>query len=431
MYSVKVCPVHGIGLDARMAAFGLVWLAISTVYGEDTQPLKHSAAVSQDWPCWRGPCGDNHAAGPVAPLRWSVSQGNWRSAIPGKGHSSPCIVGNRVFLTSADESRELQFIVCLNRDTGQEQWQTVLSHGPLPTIHVNNSHASATPTCTHARVYAAGVTGDQLWLAAVNMAGELLWRKNIGRYRHANGFASSPVAYRDRIIVASENTSQPEIVALDCETGEFVWRTVRPASDNSATPIVAHVAGRDQLLINGAYGVTSYDPSTGIELWNVRHETEVVACTMAFGEKLVYASGKVPQAKMLCVSADGKGDVTDSHIVWKTDQAITYVPSPILVGDLLFVVTDSGVAYCRDAHTGEIVWKHRLGGDFFASPVFAGGNIYATAQSGSTYVFRAVRRYELVAKNEVGEPCMATPAICDGMIYLRTEHHLYCFANID
>lgn len=383
-----------------------------------------------DWPCWHGPRRNNHSADREPPTHWSrESRIAWKSEISGRGHASPCVFGDRIFIASADEETETQFLVCYERTDGQQVWRTDLHHGHFPPKNGKNSHASGTPACDGRLVIVPFVNADKLSVSAVDLDGYVAWPVSVGEYSHANGYGASPVLFHDLVILASDNTAEPLLVALNRMTGDVVWRTARRSSDNSATPIVAHVAGRWQLLINGAYRVSSYDPATGELWWWVDHQTEVAACTMAFDELFVYASGNVPEKNMLCVRADGHGDVTDTHVHWKTRKSNTYVPSPLICDDLLFVVIDSGVAFCRDAHSGDVIWKQRLGGDFSASPVLAGGNVYAISEDGATHVFRAGRKFELVAKNDLGERCLATPAICGGSIFIRTEGHLYCIGN--
>ncbi|MEX2307966.1 MAG: PQQ-binding-like beta-propeller repeat protein [Pirellulales bacterium] len=380
-----------------------------------------------DWPCWRGSDGNNHSQDSQTPVEWSVDRNiAWKVAVPGRGHASPCIVDDKIFLASADEATRKQFLLCYSRQHGELMWRVDLHRSELPHIHANNSHASSTPACDGDAVYVVFASGEELIVSAVAIDGRIRWQRPVGGYQHANGYGASPVLFGQLVIVASDNQLEPSIVALDRIDGRIVWSTKRPKSDNSATPIVAMVSGRPQLLINGAGTVTSYDPIRGDEIWQVLHKTEVAACTVAFDEENVYASGNVPEKLMLCVRGDGRGDVTESHVLWHDNQRVTYVPSPLLLRRHLFIVADSGTAYCRDANSGIVVWKKRLGGNFFASPVLAGGNVYATSEMGVTHVFRAGPEFERVAENDLGETCLATPVICGGRIFLRTIAHLYC-----
>lgn len=394
------------------------------------QPSAYLALNKDDWPCWRGPSGDNRSTARNPPVEWSATRNvAWKVDVPGRGHASPCVVGTKIFIASAEESADTQFLLCYDRVGGQQSWRVDLHHRALPSIHNNNSHASATPACDGEAVYTAFASGGELTVSAISLDGKILWQKSAGRYQHANGFGSSPVLFDRLVIVASDNQLEPSIVAFDKSNGRVAWHASRSKSDNSATPVIGVVAGRTQLLLNGARLVASYDPQTGKVLWRVSHDTEVAACTMAFDELNAYASGNVPEKNLLCIRADGRGDVGESHVRWKTNQLITYVPSPLVVGHHLFAVTDSGLAWCRDAESGTVVWKERLDGTFFSSPVFAAGLIYATNDAGVTHVFRAADKFETLAANDVEEPCMATPVICGDCIYMRTSTHLFCIKN--
>ena len=385
------------------------------------------APPTEEWPQWRGIHGNNHCDAVDVPLRWGPNEGiAWSASVPGRGHASPCVVAGQVVLATAVEDAPRQLLVSYDAADGRERWRCELHDGAQPAINAKNTHASATPASDGRTIFHAFVADDRLWLAAVALDGQMAWRREIGAFKHANGFGASPTIFGDLVIVASENSVDPAIVAFRRADGSEAWRTKRPPSDNSATPIVGVVAGRPQLLINGALAVVSYDPGTGEELWRVAHKTEVAACTMTFGGDYVYASGNVPEPLLACLRADGAGDVTATHVVWQTGKSITYVPSPLLVGDQLVTVVDGGIALCYDATTGQVAWKKRLGGAFSASPLYADGHVFAVSEAGATYVFDVGKKFTSVGRNDLGETCLATPAIVDGAIYLRTVERLYC-----
>jgi outer membrane protein assembly factor BamB len=388
------------------------------------------ATVNDDWPFWRGPNRNNHSNGPAPPTHWGAESNIlWKTEVPGRGHASPCIVSGRVFLASCDQSSGTQFIVCFDAQNGGLLWRSDLHQGVLPKIHENNTHASATPASDGQRVFAVFANSGELHVSCVDLAGEVVWQKRIGAYRHANGYGASPTVFESVVIIASDNQEEPCILALNRADGEVVWRIERPRSDTSATPIVATVAGRPQLLTNGANAVVSYDPATGDELWRVNHNTEVVANTMTFDAQAVYASGNVPEKHLMAIRADGRGDVSQSHVLWRLNQSNPYVPSPLICGDLLFTVLDGGSVVCREADSGKELWHKRLEGTFFSSPVVAGELIFAVNDDGATFVFRADRQFELVAENELKERCFATPAICGGRLHIRTAENLYCIGT--
>jgi outer membrane protein assembly factor BamB len=385
------------------------------------------AVASDDWPCWRGPDANNHASSTRAPTHWGEKANvAWSVDVSGTGHASPVVCGDKIFLASADVEQSTQFLLSFDRNSGALLWKTQLHHAKLPAVHVNNSHASATPACDGKAVFVPMVCSDQLWLSCVELNGRIRWQQKIGGFRHANGYGSSPALFGDTVILVGDNQEDAAMVALACSDGHVVWRTERPKSDNSATPVVGRVANRDQLLINGAKAIISYDPSSGCELWRVSHGCEVAANTMTFDEECVYASGNVPEKMLMAVRANGNGDVTNTHVLWNLNRSNPYVPSPLVIGDRLLTVIDNGTVLCRDARTGEETWKRRLSGNFFSSPVLAGEHVYAVSEEGVVYVFQVGDEFVPVAENEMGDKCMATPAICGDAVYLRTATHLVC-----
>ena len=419
-----------LSLTAPVAVFAVLAMSCGQhriAYGGEVARAANDSSIADDWPCWRGLAGDNHSSDSDPPIHWSATENiRWEVPIPGRGHASPCVVGSRILLSAADDTEQTQFLVCLDRATGRQLWQTDLHHGGFPSVHEFNSHASATPACDGTIVIVPFVNSDVLWVSGVTIDGKIAWQQKAGRFRHANGYGSSPTLYENLAIVSNDNQDESCVIAINRTNGQIVWTVPRPKSDNSASPIVAHVAGRSQLLLNGAREVVSLDPATGEEIWRVNHETEVAANTVAFDEDTVYASGNVPEKLLMAVRADGHGDVSDSHVRWRLNRANPYVPSPLVCTDLLFTLLDSGTLICRDKHSGDEIWKQRLGGNFFSSPVLAGNSLFASSDAGVTYVVRAERSYQLVGKNDIEEPCKATPVICGGCIYLRTDQHLYC-----
>jgi outer membrane protein assembly factor BamB len=399
--------------------------------GGDPTPARPEA-VPGDWPWWRGPTLDGVAAG-AAPTAWGPTENiAWRTVVPGRGHSSPAVRGDRVFLTTADEEARTQSLLAFDRATGARLWQTVAHTGPLPRKNPKNSHASATPACDADRVYVAFVTADGLRVTAVDHAGKVAWQAAVGPYSSEHGYGASPVLYRRLVIVLSDSLKDNYVAALDRDTGKVVWRTARRATGRHGsygTPVVATLAGRPQLIVSGTGSTTAYDPDTGAEVWTCRGPSEVTGCTPAFTGSLVFASGGFPEKELLAIRPDGRGDVSASHVAWRAARGVTYVPSPLYHDGLLYVVDDTGIATCFDAATGKPVWRERLEGAFTSSPVLAGGRVYVTSEAGRTFVLKAGRDYELVAANDLGEPTLATPAVAGGQLFLRTAKALYCIGR--
>ena len=385
-----------------------------------------------DWPWWRGTTRDNKSADNRPPLHWSRTQAIiWKVPVPGRGHASPTIWGDRVFIATADETARIQSMLCYQRNTGQLLWQTEIARGGFLRKHENNSHASATPACDGERVFFPSLFNDALWVTALAMDGKILWQRKIGQFVSSNGYGSSPLLHKSLVIVVSDNAGEACLAALNRMTGRVVWRVERPKLDNFCSPALGCVAGRAQLLLCGSRMIAGYDPDTGRELWYFENSTEVSACTMAFGTNLVVGSGNVPVREMICVRAGGTGNVTQSHLQWRTKRTATYVPSPLIEGNRLYVINDSGIAHCIDLESGDEIWKERLSGDFFSSPVLCDGKIYATARSGSTFILKAADKFEVLTTNDLNEECFASPVICGHRLFLRTARTLYCVGEPD
>jgi hypothetical protein len=391
-----------------------------------------------DWPNWRGAAGTGVAAEAHPPREWSDSTHRvWSVPVPGRGHASPCIWGEQVFLATADEGAAAQLLVSFDRSTGARRWQTEIHRGGLMDKHLKNTHASATPACDGTHLYTPYLADGALWVTAVDLAGHAVWRTEAGPFTSKWGYGSAPVLFQSLVIVVGDNrgarldrlVGSSFLTALNRATGQVAWRIKRPAGDSYGTPIVAEVAGRQQLLLSGKKQVTSYNPATGEEIWTCRWGADRTAGTMSWEGDFVFASATQPSDELICIRADGKGDVTDTHLVWRAKKGATDVPSPLVYQHALYVVGDHGVITCFATDTGKVLWKKRLGGDFSASPVAADGLIYCTSEAGVTYVLKAGPEFEQVAENTLNESVFATPALCGEQIFLRTEKNLYCFGG--
>lgn len=372
---------------------------------------------SGDWPFWRGPTRNGVAdAHQNPPTKWSDSDGiAWDVEVPGRGHGSPTVWGNRVFLATAEHEKNLQSVVCHDRSTGKRLWKRVVHRGGIATkANKKASQASSTAACDGERVYITFMSHDAVFATALSMDGEQIWQKKITDYVIHQGFGSSPTIYQSLLLVSADTKIGGAIVGLDRRTGEIVWRRERPQLPNYMSPVVFNVGGKDQLFVSGCELVTSLDPLTGAVNWEIEGATtECVASTVTNGE-LIYTSGGYPKNHLAGVKADGSGEV-----VWETKNRV-YVPSMIVTKDHLFAVLDAGVAGCWNSQTGKQKWKKRIGGTFSSSLVLVGDRIYATNESGETTIFRAdVDRFELVAKNKLGEEVVASPAICGNQMFQR------------
>jgi len=392
-------------------------------------------SIAEDWPWWRGP-GRNGIASPEQdpPLRWSERENvKWKSEIPGKGHGTPIVVGQQVLLATADEDRGEQSVLCYDRRTGKRLWQTVVHHGGVEVKgNKKASRASSSLACDGERLYINFLNSGAVYTTALSRNGKKLWQTKITDYVVHQGYGSSPAVYGGLVLVSADNKGGGAVAALDSETGEIVWRRERPKTPNYASPILLHVAGRDQLLLTGCNLVTSLDPKTGEVIWEIEGATtECVTSTVADGD-LVFTSGGYPKNHMSAVRADGSGEV-----VWENNTRV-YVPSILANDGYLYAATDAGVASCWEAATGKVVWKGRLGGTFTASPVLVGERIYAINESGEAFVFKASpQEFELLAESKLGDEVYATPVVVGGELFLRVaekkdgkrQEMLYCISK--
>ena len=387
---------------------------------------------ANSWPWWRGPEANGVSPDLHAPLRWSESDNVlWKSKVPGRGHSSPIIWGDKVFVTSADETVNTQTVLCYDRKTGGLVWCTPVHQDGFVRISSLNTHASATPACDGERVLATFLNRDALWVSALGMEGELLWQTEAGPFVSVHGGGPSPAVYGPYVFVNGDNKEYGFVAALSRMTGELVWRTDRATYHHGsyATPVVASLAGRPQLLLTGLGRTTGYDPATGRVLWSCRGPANQTANSVALADPYVFACGGDPQRVFLCVRADGDGDVTDTHVLWQTEKEVPNISSPLFYNGRIYAITDYGVASCLDAMAGDVLWQKRLRGPFFASPVASGGHVYVAAKSGTTFVFKDAPQRTLVAENKLDGSIYASPAICQGQLFIRSDEALYCIGN--
>ncbi|MEQ8791475.1 MAG: PQQ-binding-like beta-propeller repeat protein [Pirellulaceae bacterium] len=392
-------------------------------------------SIGKDWPWWRGPQRNGVAsADQNPPLRWSASENvKWQSEIPGKGHGTPIVVDDQVLLATADEQRSEQSVLCYDRETGKRRWQTVVHQGGVEVKgNKKASRASSSLACDGERLYINFLNSGAVYTTALSRDGEKLWQTKITDYVVHQGYGSSPAVYGDLVLVSADNKGGGAVAALNSKTGEIVWRRERPKTPNYASPILLHVAGRDQLLLTGCDLVTSLDPQSGEAIWEIEGSTtECVTSTVADGD-LIFTSGGYPKNHLAAVRADGSG-----AIVWENKTRV-YVPSILANNGYLYAATDAGVATCWAAATGKEVWKGRLGGTFSGSPVLVGERIYATNESGATFVFKATpEQFELLAENQLGDEVYATPVVVGGELFLRAalnqgerrQEMLYCVSG--
>jgi outer membrane protein assembly factor BamB len=413
----------GIRVNPDRAALALV-LAMGVV-------ALGARLFAEDWPAFRGPTGQGHSSEQNLPLEWSESRNViWKASVPGRGWSSPVVAGGRVWLTTAATERGPSLrLLGFDAASGREVVNVEAVHGQSARLlNEKNSLASPTPIVEGDRVYVHfGAEGT----AALTTTGEVVWKARFP-YESQHGNGGSPALYGDLLVLSCDGADTAFVVALDKRTGKVRWKTPRrqPWDQAYSTPLVIRVGGRDQIVSVGAYRAAAYDPENGRELWRVSYDDGFSNVPRpVFGHGMVYIATGFQQPFLIAVRADGAGDVTRTHIAWTLNRGAPLTPSPLLVGDDLYVVNDNGIATALDAKTGAIQWQQRLGGTFSASPVFADGRIYFTSEDGETTVIAPGRQFRKLTVNRIDEPTLASLAISAGSIFIRGESHLYRIAQ--
>jgi outer membrane protein assembly factor BamB len=392
--------------------------------------LASSGASAQEWPQFRGPTGQGHSSDRGLPVTWSEKQNiAWKVPVAGAGWSSPVVAGGRVWMTTAlPEPGGAVSLRALAFDaaSGRELVNTEVARIDRPgDAHFKTGRASPTPVVTADRVYVHfGADGT----AALTTSGEVVWRARY-RYDSQHGSGGTPIVYGDLLIFNCDgNYDEAFVVALDTQTGKQRWKTQRrrPAEQAYTTPLVIRVGDEDQLISVGAYMAYAYDPITGREIWRVGYEDGFSNVPRpVYGHGLVFIATGFQQPTLIAVRADGKGDVTRSHVAWTLSRGAPFTPSPILVGDELYVVSDTGILTTVDARTGAIHYQQRLGGNYSASPVFADGRIYFQSEEGVTTVIPPGRQFGRLAVNRLDGQTLASMAVAGGAIFVRSDSHLY------
>jgi outer membrane protein assembly factor BamB len=398
-----------------------------------------AVATAEDWPEFRGPTGQGLSNATSLPVKWDLQANvRWKVSIPGKGWSSPIVHEGRIFLTTAVPSeedppkRQSLRALCLDAAKGEILWNVevfVKTMGPGETLNAKNSFASPTPITDGERVFVHfGPDGT----ACLDRDGKRIWANDQLRYNPVHGAGGSPIFSGSRLVFHCDGAEDPFVVALHRDSGTVAWRTPRPAMASPkwsfATPLVIEVEGSPQLVSPAAQMVCSYDPSSGEERWRVRYPNKwSIVPRPVFSHGLVLVcTGYDGPAELLAIRPTGSGDVTDSHVAWRTDNHVPHTPSPLVLGNEIYLVSDNGIASCRDVETGELHWRHRVGGNFSASPVHAAGSIYMVSEQGvCTVIAASGREYQELATNDLQEATLASFAVVAGAILVRTEGHLY------
>ena len=392
--------------------------------------LSSTATAAQEWPQFRGPGGQGHAAGTGLPLEWSETQNiAWKTPIPGRGWSSPVVGNGRVWLTTAVGDRELSLrALAFDLATGREvvNVEVFRTRTGRP-MHPKNSAASPTPILDGDRVFVHfGAEGT----AALTSTGEIVWTARFP-YQAQHGGGGSPTLHGDLLIFSCDGSDAAFVVAVDKQTGKVKWKTDRrqPADQAYTTPLVIRAGEQDQVVSVGAFRAGAYDAQSGKEIWRVTYGDGFSNVPRpVFGHGLVYIATGFHQPAILAVRPDGTGDVTETHVAWSLRRGAPFTPSPLLVGDELYVISDNGIATCVDARSGGLRWQQRIGGNHSASPTFADGRIYFLSEDGVATVIAPGTTFRALATNRLDGSTLASMAVAAGSMIVRSDRHLYRIA---
>jgi outer membrane protein assembly factor BamB len=404
----------------------LVWVTLAALLAQQTPE-----PPTRDWPDFRGPTGQGHAEGSALPLEWGESRNvAWKTAVPGSGWSTPIVANGRVWVTTAVNERDTSLrAIAFDAATGRQvvDVEVFRVRNGQP-VNPKNNRASPSAVVEADRVYVHfGAEGT----AALTTTGEIVWKTRFA-YESQHGAGGSPILYNDLLIFSCDGSDAAFVVALDKRTGKVRWRTNRrfPYAQAYTTPLVIRSGERDQIVSIGAFRAAAYEPATGKEIWRVSYGDGFSNVPRpVYGHGLVFIATGFQQPLLLAVRPDGSGDVTKTHVAWTLRRGAPLTPSPLLVGNELYLITDNGIATCVDAQTGAIRWQQRLNGSFSASPVYADGRIYFQSEEGVTTVIAPGAAFRVLATNTIDGATLASIAVADGSFFVRSNTHVYRIKN--
>ncbi|MDD2599061.1 MAG: PQQ-binding-like beta-propeller repeat protein [Kiritimatiellae bacterium] len=403
-----------------------------------------STLADNSWPMFRGTHGDGTVKGANLPLNWSETENvRWKTAMPNQGWSTPVVQGKRIWLTSATENGEEFFALCVDAKSGKLLIEKRLfqTSTPEPLGNSVNGYASPSPAIEPGRVY---LHFGSYGTACLNAeSGDLIWQRDDLPCRHYRGPGSSPILYKDLLILTFDGVDQQYLTALNKHNGKSVWTTKReiewkdldaqgqPKREGDfrkgfTTPLVIDVKGQPQLISPASNVLFAYDPESGKEIWRTQNSSHTPVVIPVYADGLVMAVTGHGADEMLAIRPDGRGDVTASHVVWRMGgKDVPQTPSPVAVDGLLYMLSDHGVLNCIEIKTGAQIWRETLRASYIASPIHDGERIYLFSVSGKATVIRAGRTFEKLAENNLDAGLMASPAVAGDALILRTKTHLY------
>ncbi len=425
--------------------------------------LLYTTLQAADWPQWRGPASNAISNETALPTQWSATENiAWKAKLAGLGVSSPIVIGDRVFVTSqigkapvargthpvlarddsslsgrehsiGGEGSEVTLVVeAFNRKDGKRLWDfRMKATGAFPELHEKHNLATPTPTSDGERVYAWFGNGQ---LVALDMAGHAVWQRHLGEeispFKNPWGHGSSPTLYKDTLILLCDHSPASYLLALDKRTGKQVWKADRGSGHIShSTPLVIPTKDGDQLIVNSTERIDAFDPANGKPLWHAGSPRQTPIPTAVFHEGLLYLTRGYRNSDYMAMRPGVDGDVSETNVKWKAPSGGSYVPSILYYEGMIYVTNEVGIITCADAETGARLWQYRTGGVFFASPVAADKKIYFVSETGETFVMQSGREAKLLSKNDIGERLIASPAISQGRIFLRSDGALYAIGK--
>lgn len=389
------------------------------------------SAAADNWTRFRGPNGAGISSAASVPAKWTNADYNWVADLPGKGHSSPVVWSDSLFVTCCDEDTSTRRLVCLNTRDGEVRWTSEFDFASYKK-HKNNSFASSTPCVDQDHVYVAWHSKKSSSLIAFDHDGNKVWAYDLGPYLHGQGGATSPIVYKDLVVLANDQKQPSYLLAVDRMTGKERWKIPREGKRACyATPCVRPTDSGDELIFTHCYeGIIGVNPRNGEQNWHIdvfgRTSQRALGSPVLADDLVIATSGAVGGDRQLvavkATSSVAGSDVTEA---WRTTRQTPHVPTPLVYKDWLFMVSDQGIASCLDKATGDVVWKERLGGNFFGSPICVNGAVYCVDLDGNVVVFSAADEFRLLGKTALGEGSKATPAVAGGVMYLRSESKVF------
>jgi outer membrane protein assembly factor BamB len=385
----------------------------------------------QEWTRFRGPNGSGASTSTTVPARWTDKDLNWKVRLPGVGHSSLVLWGERIFLTSAEEDTGKRIVLCLRARDGERLWLREFA-GQRHAKHSDNSFASATPVVDEDRLYVSWGSPKEYLVAALDHDGKEVWRADLGPFRAGHGFGASPIVHEDVLVVPGDQDGPSTLFGLDRTSGKVLWKVPRRSKASYATPCVFQAKGRPAEIVFTSYehGITAIDPKSGRVNWECdvfdkRHVETPIGSPVVAGDLVLGTSGWLGvRQEMVAVRPPSGEEKARATEVYRIDRSAPLCTTPLVRGDLLFLWTDGGMVTCADARTGEVHWRERVPGSYYGSPVCVGERLYGVSREGEVIVLAAGQRFELLGRSSLGEGSHSTPAVAGGRMYLRTFSHL-------